>query len=270
MTISALETAPTSRAVRREETARLLREAATLTGELRDQVINQVIELNIGVAHAIAHRYRNRSVPVEDLEQVACMALVRAAQKFDVEQNRDFLTYAVPTISGEIKRHFRDQGWTIRPPRRVQEIQSKVIGAYHQGEEHGAPPSPERIAAQLELPVQDVSEALQAEGCFRPVSLDIPVTEDGRPAIDQLTGDDDADERALEARLMLGPAVRKLSDRDRRILYLRFVEDRTQQEIGDELGVTQMQASRLLKRILDQLRRELGADAVPAAPAVSA
>ena len=209
MTISAMDEAP-SRAVRRDETARLLREASTLKGKRRDQVIDQVIVLNIGVAHAIAHRYRNRSVPVEDLEQVACMALVRAAQKFDVDQNRDFLTYAVPTISGEIKRHFRDQGWTIRPPRRVQEIQSKVIHAYHRGEEHGAPPSADRIAEQLDLPVADVSEALQAEGCFRPVSLDVPVTEDGRPAIDQLTADEDADERALEARLCSGPAVKHL------------------------------------------------------------
>src|SRR4051794_41343990 len=104
MTISALDEAP-SRAVRREETARLLQEASTLTGERRDQLIDQVIVLNIGVAHAIAHRYRNRSVPVEDLEQVACMALVRAAQRFEVAHDRDFLTYAVPTISGEIKRH---------------------------------------------------------------------------------------------------------------------------------------------------------------------
>jgi len=263
MTISAIDEAP-SRVVRREETARLLSDASRLHGEERDQVIDQVIVLNIGVAHAIAHRYRNRSVPVEDLEQVACMALVRAAHKFDVAQNRDFLTYAVPTISGEIKRHFRDQGWTIRPPRRVQEIQSKVIHAYHRGEEHGAPPSADRIAEQLDLPVADVSEALQAEGCFRPVSLDVPVTEDGRPAIDQLTADEDTDERALEARLMLGPAVKHLGERDRRILHMRFVEDRTQQEIGNELGVTQMQASRLLKRILDQLRSELGADAVPA------
>jgi RNA polymerase sigma-B factor len=263
MTISATPEAP-SRALRREETARLLQEASTQKGARRDELIDQVIVLNIGVAHAIAHRYRNRSVPVEDLEQVACMALVRAAQKFDVDQNRDFLTYAVPTISGEIKRHFRDQGWTIRPPRRVQEIQSKVIHAYHRGEEHGTPPSAARIAEQLDLPVADVSEALQAEGCFRPVSLDVPVTEDGRPAIDQLTSVDNGDERALEARLMLGPAVRHLSDRDRKILHMRFVEDRTQQEIGDALGVTQMQASRLLKRILDQLRSELGADAVPA------
>ena len=153
----------------------------------REDLLEQVIVLNIGVAHAIAHRYRNRSIPVEDLEQVACMALVRAAQKFDVSQDRDFLTYAVPTISGEIKRHFRDHGWTIRPPRRVQEIQSKVINAFQHGEESGAQPSPAKLADELDLPESDVAEALQAEGCFTPVSLDVPVTEDGRAAIDRLT-----------------------------------------------------------------------------------
>jgi len=192
------------------------------------------------------------------------MALVRAAQKFDVSQDRDFLTYAVPTISGELKRHFRDHGWTIRPPRRVQEIQSKVINAFHHGEESGSQPSAAKLAEQLGLPETDVAEALQAEGCFTPVSLDVPVTEDGRAAIDRLTDEDDADSRSMEARLVLSPALRKLSPRDRRILHLRFVEDKTQQEIGDELGVTQMQASRLLKRILETLRGELGADAVPA------
>jgi RNA polymerase sigma-B factor len=252
MTITPIDRAM-PRAARRQQTAELLHEAATCEGARRDELLDRVIVLNIGVAHAIAHRYRNRSVPVEDLEQVACMALVRAAHKFDVSQERDFLTYAVPTISGEIKRHFRDQGWTIRPPRRVQEIQSKVVQAYHQGEEHGAPPSAAKLA-----------EALQAEGCFRPVSLDVPITEDGRPAVDQLTADEDCDERALEARLMIGPAVKKLAPRDRRILYLRFVEDKTQQEIGDELGVTQMQASRLLKRILEQLRTELSPEVISA------
>ena len=262
MTVSVLDRSA-SRVVRRQETARLLSEAAQSTGKQRDDLLEQVIVLNIGVAHAIAHRYRNRSIPVEDLEQVACMALTRAAQKFDVSQERDFLTYAVPTISGEIKRHFRDHGWTIRPPRRVQEIQSKVIHAYRHGEESGAPPSAAKLAAELDLPESDVAEALQAEGCFTPVSLDVPVSEDGRAAIDRLA-DDETDGNAMEARLMLSPALRRLSPRDRKILRLRFVEDRTQQEIGDELGVTQMQASRLLKRILETLRQELGSEAMPA------
>ncbi len=263
MSISVLDRSA-SRAERRQQTARLLKEAAQAKPAKRDDLLEQVIVLNIGVAHAIAHRYRNRSIPVEDLEQVACMALVRAAQKFDVSQDRDFLTYAVPTISGELKRHFRDHGWTIRPPRRVQEIQSKVINAFHHGQESGSQPSAAKLAEELGLPESDVAEALQAEGCFTPVSLDVPVTEDGRAAIDRLTDEDETDTRAMEARLVLSPALRKLSARDRRILQLRFVEDKTQQEIGDELGVTQMQASRLLKRILETLRNDLGQEALPA------
>ena len=164
------------------------------------------------MAHAIAHRYRTtaRSRSRTSSRSPAWRWL-RAAQKFEVAQNRDFLTYAVPTISGEIKRHFRDQGWTIRPPRRVQEIQSKVIHAYHHGEEHGAPPSAARIAEQLDLPVADVAEALQAEGCFRPVSLDVPVTEDGRPAIDQLTDDENGDERAARGAADARPGDRVTS-----------------------------------------------------------
>ena len=263
MSISVLDRSA-SRVERRQQTARLLKEAAQAKATQRDDLLEQVIVLNIGVAHAIAHRYRNRSIPVEDLEQVACMALVRAAQKFDVSQDRDFLTYAVPTISGELKRHFRDHGWTIRPPRRVQEIQSKVINAFHHGQESGSQPSAAKLAEELGLPESDVAEALQAEGCFTPVSLDVPVTEDGRAAIDRLTDEDETDTRAMEARLVLSPALRKLSARDRRILQLRFVEDKTQQEIGDELGVTQMQASRLLKRILETLRHDLGQESLPA------
>ena len=263
MTISSFgRTVP--RDVRSSETARLFALIAEADEAERESLLDQVVTLNIQVAHAIARRYQNRGVLVEDLEQVACLALVRAARRFDHTLDRDFLSYAVPTMTGEVKRYFRDHGWTIRPPRRIQEIQSRVIQAFHQGEERGSHPSAEKLAVELDLPASDVAEALQAEGCFTPVSLDVPVTEDGRAAIDRLTDDDATDEKAMEARLMLSPALRRLSERDRRILHLRFVEDKTQQQIGDDLGVTQMQASRLLKRILETLRSELGSDALPA------
>ena len=206
MTISMLDRSA-SRTERRTADRATPQGSAAATAHQREGLLEQVIVLNIGVAHAIAHRYRNRSIPVEDLEQVACMALVRAAQKFDVSQDRDFLTYAVPTISGELKRHFRDHGWTIRPPRRVQEIQSKVINAFHHGQESGSQPSPAKLAAELGLPETDVAEALQAEGCFTPVSLDVPVTDDGRAAIDRLTDDDDTDTKAMEARLDAQPGA---------------------------------------------------------------
>ena len=252
------------RAERRHRTARLLAEAATADAEERDSLLNQVIEVNIGVAHAIAHRYRDRAVAVEDLEQVACMALVRAAHKFDVSQEHDFLTYAVPTISGEIKRYFRDHGWTIRPPRRIQEIQSRVIHAYRAGHRGDAPPSTTNLAEELGLPEPDVIEALAAQACFVPDSLDLPLEGAGRTLADQLRADTDAESAALEARLLLGPALRRLTVRERQILEMRFVQEMTQQEIGDALGVTQMHASRVLKRILVKLRSELGETAASA------
>lgn len=209
----------------------------------------------MGVARSVARRYRDRSIPLEDLEQVAYVALVRAARKFDIGQERDFLAYAVPTISGEVKRYFRDHGWTIRPPRRVQEIQSRVVEANERGHEKGATTTPEVIADELGLEVDDVVEALRAEGCFRPASLDAPLTADGAVSwANGLRDDDDGDRMAMEARVVLAPLLRELGERDRTILRLRFVEDRTQQEIGAELGVTQMQVSRLLARIISQLR----------------
>lgn len=247
--------------VRREKTASLLAEAATCPPEQRNHLLDEVVVLNLQVAHAVARRFRNRGVALEDLEQVAACALVRAARKFDVTQERDFLSYAVPTMSGELKRYFRDHGWTVRPPRRIQEIHAKVHHLRRTGRHDGSPMPAADIAAELDVPVSDVLEALEARGCFQPASLDHPVREQGDVTVgDLLTLDDEADREALEARVMLQPVMRQLSERDRRILHLRFAEDCTQQQIGEELGVTQMQVSRLLNRILGQMREDLTAD----------
>jgi len=259
-------TAPTRRGtaadtVRRERTAELLTRACEASATEREALLNEVVELNLRVAHAVARRFRDRGIPLEDLEQVAAMALVRAAAKFDLGQDRDFLTYAVPTMSGELKRHFRDLGWTIRPPRRIQEIQSAVMTRYDGGRADGTPLTPGEIAAELDLPLADVEEAIVARGLFHPASLDQQVLSpsgDGGASIADLIPDDDAEPERSEARVLLEPVLRRLSERDRRILQLRFREDQTQAEIGAELGVTQMQVSRLLHRILDTMRSELG------------
>ncbi len=243
---------------RRDATTRLFALAHDAEDEQRRGYEDEIIRLNMVVARDCARRYRGRGIADDDLDQVAYVGLVKAVRGFDPERGFDFLSFAVPTVRGELRRHFRDHGWTIRPPRRVQEIQSKVIHAYRHGEESGAPPSAAKLALELDLPESDVAEALQAEGCFTPVSLDVPVSEDGRAAIDRLAADE-TEGSAMEARLMLSPALRRLSPRDRKILRLRFVEDKTQQEIGDALGVTQMQVSRLLTRILGTLRTELEA-----------
>jgi RNA polymerase sigma-B factor len=215
----------------------------------------------MGVARTVAGRYFQRGIDEDDLIQVAYMALTRAARDFDPHRHQDFLSYAVPTIRGELKKHFRDQGWMVRPPRRVQEAQARITRAEGVlSQELGRPVRPSELAAHLDMHLDDVIEALAADGCFSPSSLDRPVTtngDGGGVALGDFLGEDDQEAPAAEARVVLGPVVRRLKPRDRRIVYLRFFEQRSQQEIADEIGVTQMQVSRLLARILRDLRKDL-------------
>ncbi|HET8959733.1 sigma-70 family RNA polymerase sigma factor [Nocardioides sp.] len=258
-----------SRRQRRERTARALSALAETASERRRQdLLDYVVRINMGVARTVAGRYFHRGVDDDDLVQVAYMALTRAARDFDAQRHQDFLSYAVPTIRGELKKHFRDQGWMVRPPRRVQEAQARITraeGALSQ--ELGRPARPSEIAAHLDMCLDDVIEALAADGCFSPSSLDRPVTvndDGGGIALVDFLGEADQARPAAEARVVLGPVVRQLKPRDRRIVYLRFFEQRSQQEIADEIGVTQMQVSRLLARILRDLRRDLTAgESVP-------
>lgn len=251
-----------SRRQRRDRTSRALSALAETSSERRRQeLLDYVVRINMGVARTVAGRYFNRGMDEDDLVQVAYMALTRAARDFDPGRHQDFLSYAVPTIRGELKKHFRDQGWMVRPPRRVQEAQARITraeGALSQ--ELGRPARPSEIARHLDMDLDDVIEALAADGCFSPSSLDRPLATDGDAGgvalVDLLGGADEA-APAAEARVVLGPVVRRLKARDRRIVYMRFFEQRSQQEIADEIGVTQMQVSRLLSRILRDLRREL-------------
>lgn len=260
MTITALgRTVP--RDVRSTETARLFLQLEDTAPQQREDVLEEIVVLNVQVAHAIARRYQNRGVPLEDLEQVACMALVKAAQKFDASLDRDFLSYAVPTMTGEVKRYFRDHGWTIRPPRRIQEIQSRVVEAAKQGTTNGQAPTPSEIARQLDLKVEDVSEALGANVCFQPISIDQAVEADSTESLsDFLMVDDESAREAVEARALLAPPLRGLDAEDLRLLVMTYSEGLTQQQIGQAIGVTQMTISRRLARILSQLRSEMGVD----------
>jgi RNA polymerase sigma-B factor len=201
---------------------------------------------------------------MEDLQQAAYEGLVKAVNRWDSSHGRPLLTYAVPTIRGELQRHFRDHGWTVRPPRRVQELQYALSLAVEELEQRlGRSPRPSEIAAHLSVPREDVEEALTATTCFTPVSLDAPVRAAGADAGDRdLTVLDslpvvEGAFGSAEARAVLADSLRSLSARERRILELRFFEQRTQQEIADEIGVTQMQVSRLLRRIIADLRGRL-------------
>ena len=249
-----------SRAERSELTHDLLVEAATTDDTTRADLLDRVILLNQGVAEAVANRYRGRGVPTEDLYQAALEGLVKAVHKFDPTVRPDLLTYAVPTIRGEIQRWFRDQSWMVRPPRRIQELQWTVSRTTEQlSQDLGREPSGQEIAHDIGCSTEEVDEATQAFGCFHPPSLDRPLTTADGPTLGEtLPDDEEHDHQAAEARTMLAPVVRHLSERDRRILYLRFFEDQSQRDIGEELGVTQMQVSRLLDRIFRDIRSELG------------
>jgi len=251
---------------RKSRTAELLARAQEVEGAERDALLEQVIVLNIPVARSLAARYRNRGQAMEELEQVACLALTRSVQAFNPERGDDLLVFAVPSILGELKRHFRDASWSVRPPRRVQELRPRLAEADEQlTQELGRPPSADELARQLECPKSEIEEAMSCGDLARSSSLDEPVAESGG-TLAELLPTTDAGFDHSEAIAILAPACRRLKSRDRWILRMRFYDQMTQQEIADELGVTQVQVSRLLQRIITDLRRAIGADRhVPAA-----
>ncbi len=232
---------------------------ATDSAEEVRQLHDAVIVLHLDLAHAEAARYRSRGIALDDLRQVAALALTKATRGYDVTTGHDFLSYAVPTIRGELRKHFRDHGWMIRPPRRIQELQARISSADQElSLRLGRSPQPAEIAQHLEEPLDSVIEALASDGCFLPASLDHPSGVDASTTLGDLLPLDDGAHRASEARLVLQPVLRDLSERDRRILSMRFYEGLTQREIAARIGVTQMQVSRLLSRILGQLRHGMG------------
>jgi RNA polymerase sigma-B factor len=239
---------------------RLLTQAAAETDPVeRKRLQDEVVVMHMGLARAIAARYRGRGIADDDLVQAATMALLKAARKFDPDNGAEFLTYAVVTMKGEVKRQFRDFGWMVRPPRPIQKMQADVSRAETElTQTLGRSPRVREVAEHLGVPEDDVLEALSADGCYTPTSLDLPVGEQGTGVLgDTLPGEDTAIDEA-EARIMLMPAVKALPERDRKVLYLRFFKQQTQSQIAEEIGVTQMQVSRILSRVLGQLRGQLG------------
>ena len=231
---------------------------ADAAGEQRDLLLDQVVLANRTVAESLARRFRNRGIDDDDLTQVAYEALVKAVQRFDPAQDRDLMSYAVPTIRGELRRHFRDHGWMVRPTRSVQEAQWQIVRAREElAHELGRPPQREEIMKHLDLTASLYDEAAAANGCFKPSSLDQPVNESSTMSVGESLADESDEHDAVEARAMVAPLLRRLSERERRIVYLRFYEDRSQAEIGEEVGVTQTQVSRLLTRTLSAMREEL-------------
>jgi len=247
------------RAAREAATVELFELRARATDPVEQQVLlERIVELNLEIARGIAQRFRGRGVELEDLEQVAFVGLMKAATNYRLDAETPFIGYAVPTIRGEIRRYFRDSAWTVRIPRRLQELQGLVSAKLPELEQElGREPSTEELAACLEVDEAEIEQALAARGCFNVLSLDRPADDDGLSLAEVVPDEDDVAVSRLEAVDMLQPILDDLGPRERRILELRFVEGWTQSDIGAEVGVSQMQVSRLLRRTLNELRERL-------------
>ena len=253
-------TAPTrGRDVLAEQTAALLERihAEQVDPTERQRLVDEIVLLNLPVARSLAIRYRERGVALEDLMQVAALGLVKAANGFDAERGTDFMAYAAPTITGEIKRHFRDTGWAVRPPRRLQELRTRVAATTQSlSQDSGRSPTVKELAAALQVSEEDVVEAMVSSNGYATASLDAPPDGESGSWADTVA-DPDSTLATTPDRLALQQVLARLPERERRILALRFFADKTQSEIGAEIGVTQMQVSRLLSRALRRLREEL-------------
>ncbi|GJF33281.1 RNA polymerase sigma factor [Kitasatospora sp. NE20-6] len=223
-----------------------------------------LVELNLSLVRYVAKRFRQSSEPMDDIVQVGTVGLIKAIDRFDPDRGVEFVTLAVPTILGEIKRFFRDTTWAVHVPRRLQELRLALAKVGDDMEQSlGRPATPAELAERLGLTEDEVREGMVARNAHTAGSLDLGAEgEDGDGSLLQRLGRPDPGLEKVENIEALKPLVGSLKERDRAILHMRFVEELTQAEIGTRLGVSQMQVSRLLARILGTLREGLlGADA---------
>jgi RNA polymerase sigma-B factor len=226
--------------------------AETRAPALRDELI----EAHLGLAEYLARRFSNRGEPLDDLVQVASVGLLKAVDRFDPGRGVEFSTYATHTIVGELKRHFRDKGWAVRAPRRMQELYlrlGKIVSTLSQ--ELGRSPTIPELANEAQVSEEEVLEALEAGQAYRFASLDAPSPgEDDGDSMSAHLGEEDSGMIDAEHRVALSPLLAQLPQREQTILHLRFFEGMTQSEIASRLGISQMHVSRLLARSLAQLR----------------
>ncbi|HEY1507921.1 MAG TPA: SigB/SigF/SigG family RNA polymerase sigma factor [Solirubrobacteraceae bacterium] len=225
---------------------------------------DELVERFLPLARKLARRYAGAREPFDDLVQVASLGLVKAVDRFDTSRGTAFSSFAVPTILGELKRYFRDLGWSVHVPRGAQELALKVEEAQQQlTSKTGRPPSVPDLAQYLELSIEDVLDALETAGAHHSTSLDAPRDDvDGESTtLAEAFGEEDKRYEQVDASVTIATAARELSTRERRVLVLRFVEDMTQTQIADEIGVSQMQVSRILRRAVTRLRELTQLDA---------
>jgi RNA polymerase sigma-B factor len=218
---------------------------------------DMLVERFLPLARQLARRYARPDQPFDDLFQVACLGLVQAIDRFELGRQVAFSSFAVPTIVGEIKRYFRDRTWSVRVPRDLQDLTLRVDGAVTElSLDLQRQPTVTEIAARVGHDVEDVLEALEAAGAYRATSLEAPRSTDdnGVDTLADTLGTEEHGFAVAEDRATLLHLMRSLTERERKVLCLRFLEDLTQAEIGERIGVSQMQVSRIIRRSLERLR----------------
>jgi RNA polymerase sigma-B factor len=219
-----------------------------------------LIALHLPLVEHCARRFRNRGEPFDDLVQVGTIGLIKSVDRFDLDRRVEFSTYATPTIIGEIKRYFRDKGWAIRVPRRLQELRAQIgTTTADLVQTLGRSPTPRELASAVGCTVEEIIEGIESGNAYSTLSLDAADDsgEDGGVSMLEILGLDDEELEQIEIRESIKPLIEALPSREKRILLLRFFRNRTQSEIATEIGVSQMHVSRLLRRTLDQLRASL-------------
>jgi RNA polymerase sigma-B factor len=222
----------------------------------------KLVEMHLPLVEHLARRFRNRGEPLDDLVQVATIGLIKSVDRFDPDRGVEFSTYATPTIVGEIKRHFRDKGWAVRVPRRLQELRLSLTSATADlSQRLGRAPTVGELAEQLRLSEEEVLEGLESANAYSTLSLDVPEQgEQDSPVVADSLGAEDEELEGVEYRESLKPLLAKLPPREKKILLLRFFGNMTQSQIAEEIGISQMHVSRLLARTLAQLRDDLMVD----------
>ncbi|WP_330186211.1 RNA polymerase sigma factor SigF [Dactylosporangium sp. AC04546] len=248
-----------------KETESAAQALLTLLGDLppdspdRARVRGRLIELYLPLAEYLARRFRNRGEPQDDLNQVANLGLIKAVDGYDPARGAPFASYAIPMIVGELKRHFRDKGWDVRVPRRLQELRlelGRVTGPLAQA--LGRSPTVADLAARLGVSEEEVIEGLESGHAYRALSINVPANgEDHGAELADLLGGVDRDLEAVDDRESLRPLIARLPAREQHILAMRFFGNMTQIQIATNLGISQMHVSRLLAHALARLRTEL-------------
>jgi RNA polymerase sigma-B factor len=221
------------------------------------QVRDELVTAHLPLVRYLARRFAGRGEPVDDLIQIGTVGLLQAIDRFDVDRGLEFSTFATPNIAGEIKRHFRDRGWMVRVPRRLQELQGELAGGVSElSQRLGRSPTVAELAAHLQISEEEVIEATESARAYSAVPIDVPSAATGMSIADTLIDSDVALDH-VELRHALRPVLAGLADRERQALILRFVQNKTQSEIAAVLGVSQVHVSRLLSRTLAELRDQL-------------